>query len=490
MSRIKAATLVLGLFVVAANPIWLRAQAQTCPAPNKLICVIPLLYDPSVGQVGVNLPNQAHKAHFDSDFQSNAAALNSSVGSELTSLRLASPTSGIIFLFENGVLKRSTESYGPILGERAETIGRHRVFVAGTYQYFPFSSLDGIDLKHLPAVYNHADTVNPDGTHNNDPIHNPSPGIPGVELEYIRTTNRIDQKVHQFTFYATYGLTNRIDVSVAVPILNVRLGIVSHATIVRTPDPISQPIPPQADPNSLLGHLYAGTGPMEGCAATQSCSGYFHYFDPMHPATSLTADFPNARTASGIGDVVLRAKGTVFKRERAAVALGADVRLPSGDENNFLGTGAAGVKPFLSASYRARISPHANLGYEFNGSSILAGNAVKGTKGRLPDQLFYSAGVDAGVTKKLTLAVDLLGQRFYEAPGLRIGAWEDVLKNLHPDVAQTIPIHRSFNTDDLALGGKYSPFGNWLVTGNVQIKLDDGGLRAKVVPLIGVSYTF
>lgn len=182
MSTIKAATLVLGLFVVAANPTWLLAQAQTCPAPNKLICVIPLLYDPSVGQVGVNLPNQAHKAHFDSDFQSNAAALNSSVGSELTSLRLASPTSGIIFLFENGVLKRSTESYGPILGERAETIGRHRVFVAGTYQYFPFSSLDGIDLKRLPAVYNHADTVNPDGTHNNDPIHNPSPGIPGVEL--------------------------------------------------------------------------------------------------------------------------------------------------------------------------------------------------------------------------------------------------------------------------------------------------------------------
>ncbi len=60
----------------------------------------------------------------------------------------------------------------------------------------------------------------------------------------------------------------------------------------------------------------------------------------------------------------------------------------------------------------------------------------------------------------------------------------------HPDVAQTISIRRSFNTDDLALGAKYSPFGNWLVTGNVQIKLDDGGLRAKVVPLVGLSYTF
>jgi hypothetical protein len=495
MSTIKVATLVLGLFVVAMNPISLWAQTQTCPAPSKLICVIPLLYDPSGSKVGVNLPNEAHSAHFDSDFQANvAAALNSSVGTELTSLRLASPTSGIIFVFENGVLRRSTESYGPILGERAETIGRHRIFVAGTYQYFPFSTLDGIDLKRVPAVYNHADTVNHNGTPRQptDPL---SPGDPGVELEYIQTNNRVDLKVHQFTFYATYGLTNRIDVSVAIPVLNVRLGVTSDATIVRDRDPIDQgpalKMAWQMNPLTYPGNLYPGTGPEKGCQNTPAgCTGYFHYFDPADPKNSLKARFPNARTASGIGDVVFRAKGTIIKHERTAVALGTDVRVPTGDENNFLGAGAAGVKPFLSASYRARLSPHANIGYEFNGSSILAGNPVTKTKGRLPDQLFYSAGVDAGLTHKLTVAVDLLGQRFYEAPGMKIGPWEDVNNNFHSDIPQISQIHHSFNTDDLALGAKYSPFGNWLVTGNVQIKLDDGGLRAKVVPLIGLSYTF
>ena len=292
----------------------------------------------------------------------------------------------------------------------------------------------------------------------------------------------------------TYGLTNRIDVSAAIPILNARLGISSEATLVRTPDPIAQGLPLQqayvASPTTLPGSLYPSTGPKIGCQTTLSCTGYFHYFDPANPATSLTALFSDAKTASGIGDVVLRAKGTIFKRERTAVALGTDVRIPSGDEKNFLGAGAAGVKPFLSASYGSRISPHANIGYEFNGSSILAGNPANGTKGRLPDQLFYSVGVDAGVTQKLTLAADLLGQRFFAPPGVMQGAWVDVLKASHPDVPQTIPIRRSFNTDDLALGAKYSPFGNWLVTGNVQIKLDDGGLRAKVVPLVGLSYTF
>lgn len=489
---LKATFVVALLFtVIHSSPL----LAQICPTSTRstnLICVIPQLYSDTGG---VSLPNAAHAAHFDNSFQASAAALNSSVGTELSSLRLASPTSGITFVFENGVMRRTTESYGPILGERAETIGRHRIFLAATYQYFPFSTLDGIDLKHFPALFNHADTLNPNGTHRgpNDP---PSPGNPGVELEYITTTNRVDLKVHQFTFYATYGLTNRIDVSVAIPILDVRLGMSSQATIVRNLDPIQQgpalKAAWQANPNTFPGDLYPSTGPLDPCVP--NCSGYFHYFDANNPATSLNAGFSNAQSSSGMGDVVFRAKGTLLKRERTSIALGADVRVPSGDEKNFLGTGAAGVKPFLSASYHSRISPHANLGYEFNGNSILAGSPVKkpdaGGEGHLPDQLFYSAGVDAGITKKLTLAADLLGQRFYQAPGVKLGAWVDAAKTSHPDVLNAIPIYHSFNTDDLALGGKYSPAGNWLVTGNIQIKLDNGGLRAKVVPLIGLSYTF
>lgn len=496
----KVATFVLAMFLALLNCTFSEAQSLCSTATNKLICVIPLLYDPTAGQVGVNLPNTAHHAHFDADFQTETRALDitltGAVGTELTALRLASPASGIIFAFDKSlaVVKRSAESYGSILGERAETIGRHRVFVAATYQFFPFSSLDGIDLKNVPAVYRHSDGQNPDGTPRK-PTDPPSPGDPGDELEYIASSTHFDLKVHQTTFYATYGLTNRIDVSVAIPVLNVRLGVTSDATIVRTSDPIAQGLPLkqawQNSPTTFPGDLYPGTGPELGCATTAvGCTGYFHYFDPADPATSLAARFSNARTASGIGDVVFRVKGTVFQGERAAVALGGNIRVPSGDEKNFLGSGAAGVEPFLAVSYRARISPHANLGYEFNGSSILAGDPITELKGRLPDQLLYSAGLDAGITRKLTLAVDLLGERLYGAPGVRIGAWEDILKIQHADIPQTVPIHRSFNMNDLAVGAKYSLHGNLLLTGNVQFKLDDGGLRAKIVPLVGISYTF
>ena len=41
-----------------------------------------------------------------------------------------------------------------------------------------------------------------------------------------------------------------------------------------------------------------------------------------------------------------------------------------------------------------------------------------------------------------------------------------------------------------AAGAADKTFSHLVITGNVMIKLNDGGLRAKYVPLAGVSYTF
>jgi hypothetical protein len=283
------------------------------------------------------------------------------------------------------------------------------------------------------------------------------------------------------------------------------MGVSSTATIVRDQDTVVQPVTPQqyqdflngggTQADRLAGALYKSTGPDPSCAnqsapLTSTCTGYFHYFDATNAAGSLTKQFSKSSTATGIGDVVFRVKGTFFKRERAAAAIGADVRVPTGDEKNFLGSGAAGFKPFIAASYRSRISPHINIGYQFNGSSILAGDPATGQKARLPNQFFYSFGADAGITKKLTAAIDLLGQHFYGAPGVVKGPFVDWTGASHPEIAQTTPTRHSFNMNDLAVGGKYALAGNLLVTGNLQIKLDDGGLRAKVAPLVGLSYIF
>ena len=48
----------------------------------------------------------------------------------------------------------------------------------------------------------------------------------------------------------------------------------------------------------------------------------------------------------------------------------------------------------------------------------------------------------------------------------------------------------SFNISSGAVGLKVSPINKLLVTGNLLFRLNDAGLRAKVVPLIGISYVF
>jgi hypothetical protein len=454
----KRALLLAVLLVLLLSTL---ASAQITPSPacdpkfnGKVICVLPQTYGPT----GLTLANPNHFAHFVSSFQENFAPLTLAVGTQLSSLPFASPASGVLFTFDRslGIVTRSTESYGPIFAERAETIGRHRLYVAATYQFFGFGSLDGISLKHVPAAFSHAEfPVN--GT------------IPPFERDFITTDNRIDLKVHQVTFYGTYGLTNRIDLSVDVPILDVRMGVSSNAQIVRVA-PV--PVPP-TDPNFK-----------------SSVNGFFHYFVPGDPANSLTATFHNFSSAAGIGDVIFRVKGTVLKQERARVALGLDVRAPTGDELNFLGSGAPGVKPFIAASYRAKVSPHANLGFEWNGDSVLAGNVATGTTAKLPNIFYYSAGVDVGFTKRLTGALDLLGQRLSNTVRVQATTFVDPFGTSYPNVPQTSLTRGSVTIDDLSVGAKYSPFGNFLLTGNVLIKMDHGGLRAKVVPLVGVSYTF
>jgi hypothetical protein len=419
-----------------------------------MLCVAPQVY----GTGGLILPNPNHAAHFTTSEANFQIPLSVSVGTELSLLSIPSPASGVLFTYDQTLhtYVPSQESYGPIVTERAETIGRHRIFVAATYQFFDFGSLDGIDLKHLPVVYSH--------------VEFPVGGqIPAFEQEYITTQNRIDLKAHQTTLVGTFGLTNRIDISVAVPILDVRLGITSDATIVRN---APQPVAP-TDP------LFRST-----------VDGYYHFFNVNNPASSVSQVFSNFKSAAGVGDVVFRIKGTVFKGERFRVGLGLDVRTPTGDAENFLGSGTPGYKPFISASFAGRISPHANIGFQYNGNSLLAGDLITASTGKLPNELFYSGGVDVAVQRRLTLAADVVGTRLSSATRIRQSAFVDINGVSLPGIPQTTLYRDPVNMIDISTGAKYRPWGNLLLTANIAFNANSAGLRAKVIPLGGISYTF
>jgi hypothetical protein len=63
--------------------------------------------------------------------------------------------------------------------------------------------------------------------------------------------------------------------------------------------------------------------------------------------------------------------------------------------------------------------------------------------------------------------------------------------NMKPVSFSTLlPTSGSYSVCNLGLGVKANPWKNLLVSANALIKLNDGGLRATVVPLVGLSYSF
>lgn len=406
---------------------------------EKLSRMIPRLFGPS----GLVLPNPFHEAHFESDFiQQSFTSVNTAIGTQLATLPFASPGAGFVYTFNSkaGVFERSSASFGPILTERADTIGRRKLYLGFSYQHFSFDTVDGVSLNAFPGVLRHEQQTGAD-----------------YEKDAIITRASIDLSMNQFTAVATYGLTSRIDISAAIPFVNAHFGLSSLETIDRV-----------APPNPVFGQA--------------------HYFDQNNPNDSTQAIYAMTNTASGVGDVTLRLKWTAFRGERASIAVLGDVRLPTGEALNLLGSGAAGVHPFVAFSYPVRrITPRVNLGYQWNGRSILAGDPNTNRKGNLPDALTYAGGVDFVATRHLTLAGDLLGQHLFNATRVVPVTYTDALGRTFPETRLE---KSSLELVSGAIGAKLNLTHTLLLTGNAIFRLNDAGLRARVVPLIGLSWTF
>ena len=126
--------------------------------------------------------------------------------------------------------------------------------------------------------------------------------------------------------------------------------------------------------------------------------------------TEMTRQYFAEGSAGGVGDLVARVKTTLMREGTRAFAAGLDVRMPTGDEKNLLGSGALGLRPFaaVSASMGA-FAPHANVAYQWNGESPLAGDVRTGEEADLPDQFMYVVGADVLIAERLSVIFDLSG---------------------------------------------------------------------------------
>jgi hypothetical protein len=383
---------------------------------------------------------QPHSAHFNSDFQSNASQFTTALVGQLVSLPLPSPGGGFTYEFDStlGVFRRTTQSFGPIVADRAETIGARRVAVGFAYQRFAFDTIEGMDLQSVPAVFTH-DSAN----------------LRGGREDVVTTMNQIEARVSQSTAFVTVGVTDSLDLSLAVPLVANQLKVVSSATIRRL------------GTTNTLTHFYRQANGEVGDSRVFTAQG----------------------SAAGLGDLMVRLKGTVRKRDRSGVALGLDLRLPTGDEMNLLGSGTTGIQPFAiwSATFR-NVSPHVNAGYNWNGSSVLAGDPARGLSADFPDQVTYAAGADVSVSSRLTVAFEVLGRYMIDAERLRREQFAALDgRSVFPSIGFS---RTSFNVLNGAIGFKAAIAERLLLDVNLLFNLNERGLRDKVTPLVGLEYAF
>jgi hypothetical protein len=223
---------------------------------------------------------------------------------------VASASSSVTFVYnrELDTVERRPGPLGPILGERAETIGQGQFDLALTYSFVNLTTINGEPLDHLvnaPVV-------------NGRFLFFPVPGGTTVKggrfttLLPVHVALDIGVDASIFSPSVTYGVTPDLDVNLTLPIVRTSLDM---RTRTRIPDP--------RFPSFMLmpGNPLAGT-------EVQSASA----------------------SSAGVGDLLLRAKYVVWRGEPADVAAGLGLSLPTGRADDFQGAGTTRVEPGLIAS--------------------------------------------------------------------------------------------------------------------------------------------
>lgn len=188
--------------------------------------------------------------------------------------------------------------------------------------------------------------------------------------------------------------------------------------------------------------------------------------------------------ATAFGDIFVRAKYRLLHGRFGDLAAGLVFRLPSGDVDDFQGTGLFEVGPRLYATTAAvALAPQIRVqGFLDAGLDLTPENARRG-EGR------YGIGVDLMLASRATLSIAFLGRE----PFSRLLPADAVLVP-RADGSRTPlfgidPGHPSYY--DLSIGGRINLWGDTVfLTGNVIVPLNDDGVRASVIPLIGIEAAF
>ena len=388
-----------------------------------------------------------HENHFITSASTQNGVLISfignAVGTNVASIPLSATSGGSTFRFEGGAPVRTSVSPGPILAERALTLGKGRVFVGANMNRLKFESLRGVRLDdiRLNFVHENVDTPACDSIEAQDCAPY---GVPRLENDVIALRLGLDLEMTVTSFFVSFGLLDRLDVGVALPIVSTSLVGQSDVQIISFAE-------------STAAHFFGGT--------------------PSNPQLSSTRS--TAGSASGIGDVAARVKVNLMRSERTSFALLADARFPTGSAEDLLGSGhfSARALGVLSAQL-GPFSPHANVGVLLRNTDSL-NNAV-----------LVTVGFDHVMAPWATIAADVVTQ--FQVGESKVTLPGTVTYDV-PFVRTVEPTNIPNRRDDLinaSFGFKFLTGSGVTIITNALIPFNEGGLRPNLMWTAGLEYNF
>ena len=336
-------------------------------------------------------------------------------------------------------------SLGPIFAESAKTLGKNKLYVGVNYTHLGLSRYRGLPTEDFRFTFTHQD------------IGEPGLGDRIGESDLLDLFLDLHLDANSYVTFATYGITDRFDIGIALPVVNVNLegrarGVVRSFTF--------------AIPNEEPQHQFGD--------------------DPLNP--TLVKEVAYQEKATGLGDVALRLKYHVVQSNLLHLAMLLDLRLPTGDERDFLGTGSptTTIAGILSKKIGGGTT-HLNIGYERRDAELDS------------DELEVVLGFDQEVVKGFTVAGEFIGDidlNEDEAISLFPGSLDivdqpgDGSSNIRIIDLSNIPERDNDDTFDLALGVRIAATEQFSLLSSMLVPLNQGGLKSTVTATVGMSVFF
>jgi len=346
---------------------------------------------------------------FTRDAQATASAADAVtrlLQAELTTLPLGSSSAGFTYRLNPavGTIERSSQSFGPLFAERSLTAGRGRLSLGMTLQFTSYSRLDDVDLDSGTLV-----TVANQFRDESEPFDS--------------ETLALEIRSRTATFLGTVGVTDWLDVSVAVPVVSLEL-------------------------EGQRTNTYRG--------------------EDFLQATGIAE-------ATGLGDMAIRAKVRLFGATGSGLALLGETRLPTGREEDLLGSGEASFSAMLVGSYEpGLLAFHGNVGL---------------VRGGLLDEVGMRGAATFSPSPRVTLLAEVVGRHITGIGRLTLQSAP------HPtvdgvDTFRLITSDAAINSTVVTGGVRWNIAGSWLVNAAATFPVVNQGLRPDPVVLVGLEYAF